>query len=89
MSNTSGALHSQSSLLTPNCPLRDSVPVPETTPLTPEQVAAELGWARKTVYRWLNAGWLDGAVQLPNGRWRIPQSTVRALRAGKTTEPAA
>jgi predicted site-specific integrase-resolvase len=54
--------------------------------LTPEQSAVRLRWATKTVYRWLKAGWFDGAVQLPNGRWRIPADTIDAVRE---TEPAA
>ena len=58
----------------------------DTTYVTPEQAAAALGWATKTIYRWLRAGWIDGATQLPNGRWRIPAHSIDALRQ---TEPAA
>ena len=64
-------------------------PVNRTAPLTPEQAAAELGWARKTVYRWLKAGWFDGAAQLPNGRWLIPASEVDGLKGVGTPETAA
>lgn len=57
--------------------------------LTPVQVAQRLGLDRKTVYRWIRAGWLEGAVQLPNGRWRIPADVVEGIAtAGAPTEAA-
>lgn len=59
---------------------------PTPTYVTPEQAASLLGWSTKTVYRWLRSDWLSGATRLPNGRWRIPSSTIEALRE---TEPAA
>jgi excisionase family DNA binding protein len=45
----------------------------------PAELARHLRLSTRTVRRWCADGTLRGAVQLPGGGWRIPESAIDAL----------
>lgn len=49
--------------------------------LTVNEVAERLRLTPNTIYRWLEAGRIPGALKLPNDQWRIPESEVEKLLA--------
>ncbi len=49
--------------------------------LTVNEVAERLRLTPNTIYRWLEAGRIEGATKLPNDQWRIPESVVEGLLA--------
>jgi excisionase family DNA binding protein len=51
-------------------------------PLTPSQVANQLGVDRRTVNNWCRAGKLQ-AFRTPGGHWRIAATEVEKMRRGK------
>lgn len=53
--------------------------------LSPKQVAAELGYSRKTIERAVAAGEFPNAIRL-NRAIRIPESDVKALKAKATAK---
>ena len=57
------------------------MPEPLERTLTPAQVAALLSVSTETVNRWADEGKLVG-FRTPGGRWRFPESSLRALFAG-------
>jgi len=47
--------------------------------LTLPTAAARLGVHRVTLRRWIAAGYVEGAVQTPNGQIRVPAAALGAL----------
>jgi len=58
--------------------------------MTVEQVAKRLNVSVHSVRRWLVSSaksvWLPNAFRLPSGQWRIPESDVEAIEAGRLEE---
>ena len=53
--------------------------------LTPEEFGEVIpgGLGAAAVRKWARAGKIPGAIQLPSGRWRIPESAVDAILDGE------
>ena len=45
--------------------------------------------SNRTLQAWLAAGKVEGAIQLPNGQWRIPIQSVAALLGMEVTNDQA
>jgi len=56
-----------------------NVPAPESSSLTPAEVAAELGVDEKTVRNWIHEG-LVAATRTTAGRYRLAPSVVPELK---------
>ena len=50
--------------------------------LTPAQACRALGISRQTLKKWVKAGLIE-AVPLPSGGWRIPESEIQRVLAGR------
>lgn len=48
-------------------------------PWTTDEVAQAAGVEPRTIYRWLNKGWIRGFKTSSNGHWRFPHSEVLKL----------
>ena len=46
---------------------------------SPKEVAKELNLSEQTVWRWLRAGKIPGAVKFPSGAWRIPEDYIHRI----------
>lgn len=63
-----------------------TMPGPEL--LTPEQFADRLKVSRRTVYRWLKADTVPGAVQY-GSLWRIPETAIEEMAKKKAPDSGA
>ena len=52
--------------------------------LTPEEFGEAIpgGLGAAAVRKWARQGRIPGAIQLPNGRWQIPDTALDALMEG-------
>lgn len=50
---------------------------------SPKEVAKELNLSPQTIWRYLRAGRIPGAIKLSPGAWRIPEDYIEQIKGGK------